>query len=297
MRPEVLADQAEREQLDAADQQHDEQQRRHAALVDARVAGDDRERQAEQRGERAGEAGERRELEREVRERGHAVEREAQHAPDRELRLAGAAGGAVVLDDVAPEADPRAHPAQEARALAHAQQRVERRAVEEAEVAGVGLELDLGEPAHERVEPARGGELEARLALALAALGDHDVGALAPALDQLGDQLRRVLEVAVDHHHRVPARVVEAGGERHLVAERAREVEHADARVVRRRAGRGSRAWRPTSRRRRPRSRTGGPRARLPARVQNSAASPSSLSIGATTLSRRSSRADIAAGV
>ena len=32
-------------------------------------------------------------------------------------------------------------------------------------------------------------------------------------------------------------------------------------------------------------------------RVQNSAASPSSLSIGATTLSRRSSRADIAAGV
>ena len=205
--------------------------RGNAALVDARVARHDRERQAEQRDQRADHPGERRELEREVRERRDAVEREAQHAADRVLRLAGAASSAVVLDDVAAEADPRAHPAQEARALAQLQERVERRAVEEAEVAGVGLKVDLGEAAHEGVEPARGGELEARLALAHPAPGDDDVGAVAPPLDQLGDQLGWVLEVAVDHHDRVPARVVQAGGQRHLVAERPREMQDADALV------------------------------------------------------------------
>ena len=161
-----------------------------------------------------------------------AVEGEAEHAADRELRLAGRAGGAVVLDDVAPEADPGAHPAQEPRALAQAQERVERGAVEEAEVAGVGLEVDLREPAHERVEPARGRELEARLALALAPLGDDDVRALAPARDQVGDELGRILEIAVDHHHRVAARVVEPGGQRQLVAEGPRQVQDADAGIA-----------------------------------------------------------------
>ena len=225
--PEVLADHAEREQLDAADQQDDEQQRRDAALVDAGVAGDDRQRQQQQRERRAGDPGDRRDLQREVRERRHPVEREADHPPERELRLPGAAGGAVVLDDVAPEPDPRAHPAQEAGALAHAQQGVQRRAVEQPEVARVRLELDLGETAHDRVEPACGGELHARLALAHAALGDHDVRAVAPALDHVGDQLGRVLQVAVEHRDGVAARVVEAGRDRHLVPERAREVQHA----------------------------------------------------------------------
>ena len=97
--PEVLAEHAEREQLDAADQQHREQQRRHAALVDAGVAGDDRQRQPEQRERRAREAGQRGELQREVRERRQPVEREAQHLAQRVLRLAGGARVAVVLDD------------------------------------------------------------------------------------------------------------------------------------------------------------------------------------------------------
>ncbi len=202
----------------------------------------------------------------------------------------GAAGGAVVLDDVAAEADPGAHPAQEAGALAQPQQRVQRRAVEQPEVPGVGLEVDLGEAAHDRVEPARGGELHARLALPHAPLGDDDVRAVAPASDQLGDQLGRVLEVAVEHHHRVADRVVEAGGDRHLVAERPREVQHAHARVASRRSRRGSRRCRPSSRRRRRSARRGSRPSAEATRSQNSRASPSSSSIGATTLSSRNSR-------
>ena len=54
----------------------------------------------------------------------------------------------------------------------------------------------------------------------------------APRVEQLRDQLGRVLEVAVDHHHRVAAGVVEPRGDRHLVAERAREVEDADPRIA-----------------------------------------------------------------
>ena len=49
--------------------------------------------------------------------------------------------------------------------------------------------------------------------------------------DHVGDQLRWVLQVGVDHRHGVAEGVLEPGGERRLVAEVAREVDDADARV------------------------------------------------------------------
>jgi hypothetical protein len=71
--------------------------------------------------------------------------------------------------------------------------------------------------------------------LPFAALPDrvHDIGAVAPARDHVRDQLGRVLEVGVDHHHGVAARVLEAGGDRGLVAEVARERDHLDPLVGR----------------------------------------------------------------
>ena len=60
---------------------------------------------------------------------------------------------------------------------------------------------------------------------------DH-VGAGLPAGDHRGDQLRGVLEIGVDHRHHVPHGVLEAGGERGLVAEVAREVDHPHAGVL-----------------------------------------------------------------
>ena len=71
-----------------------------------------------------------------------------------------------------------------------------------------------------------------RLALAGAALGVDDVEALAPALDELGDQLGRVLEVAVDHDDGVAARRLQPGDRRHRLAEAPREAQHLDARVA-----------------------------------------------------------------
>ena len=74
-------------------------------------------------------------------------------------------------------------------------------------------------------------ELEARLALALLADGVDDVAARAPVVEHLGDQLRRILEVGVEHHDGIARGVVEAGGQRRLVAEVARQVDDAHARV------------------------------------------------------------------
>ncbi len=145
----------------------------------------------------------------------------------------GVAGVALVGDGRLGEADPDGHAAQEARALGHRQQRVQRAAVEQAEVAGVRLEVDLGELVEQLVEPRGGGELEGGLALALLAHRVDDVGALAPLGDHLGDQLRRVLQVGVDHRDDVADRVLQAGGERGLVAEVARQVDDAHARVGR----------------------------------------------------------------
>ena len=139
---------------------------------------------------------------------------------------------AVVIDRHLAEADPRGHPAQEAAALPQRAQRVERLAVEQAEVAGVGLEPDLREAPHERVEPARAEQLEAALARAVPPPRDDHLGPLAPRRQQLGDHLRRVLQVGVHHHRRVAPRAVEPGGQRGLVAERAREVHDAQPGIL-----------------------------------------------------------------
>src|SRR5207248_5220142 len=80
--------------------------------------------------------------------------------------------------------------------------------------------------------PARGHDLEAPLPEALLAHGVYHVGARAPALDQVGDQLGRVLQVTVHHHDDVALGAIEAGGQRLLVAEVAREEDDADPAVV-----------------------------------------------------------------
>ena len=60
---------------------------------------------------------------------------------------------------------------------------------------------------------------------------DH-VAARSPVVEHRGDQLRGILEVGVEHHHGVAAGVVQAGRERGLVAEVARQVDDAHPRVA-----------------------------------------------------------------
>ncbi len=60
----------------------------------------------------------------------------------------------------------------------------------------------------------------------------HHVRAPLPLLHHAGNQLGGVLQVGVDHRHHVPLRVLEPRGERRLVAEVAREMDHPHAGVV-----------------------------------------------------------------
>ncbi len=179
----------------------------------------------------------------------------------RVLGLAGVARVALVGDRGLRVADPHGHPAQEAVALAHRQQRVERAAVEQAEVARVVLQLDLGELVEQRVEPARGAELEARLARPLLADGVDDVAARPPVVEHRRDQLGRVLKVGVEHHHGVALRRGQArrsapsGGRSCATGGRPAPAGRW------RRAARASAASRRWSRRRPAPARTGGPRA------------------------------------
>lgn len=141
------------------------------------------------------------------------------------------AGVALVADRRLGEADPHGHPPEEAAPLAHGQQRVERPAVEQAEVTRVRFQIDLGELVEDPVEPFGRGQLEARLALPLLTHRVDHVGPLRPEPDHVSDQLRRILEVCVEHGHRLAPGVLEPGGQRGLVAEVAREVDDAQARV------------------------------------------------------------------
>ena len=115
-------------------------------------------------------------------------------------------------------------------ALAHLVEDVERAPVDEAEVADVERDLDLGDPVEAAVEPGCGRPLESRLAVALLAHRVDDVVALAPARGELEHDLGRILQVGVEHDHRVARGDVDAGGERDLVAEVPRQPDELEAR-------------------------------------------------------------------
>ena len=99
------------------------------------------------------------------------------------------------------EADPAEHPAHVAIRLAHRAERVERPAVDEAEVADVERHVDVGHPAKDAVEHRRGQPLERAFAFPLLAHGVDDVVALAPARGQVEGDLGRILEIGVHDDH------------------------------------------------------------------------------------------------
>jgi hypothetical protein len=82
--------------------------------------------------------------------------------------------------------------------------------VDEPEVADVDGNRHLGDPVEGAVEPARRRPLEPRLALADIPHRVDDVLALAPARRELEDDLRRILEVSVEHDHRLTGREIDA---------------------------------------------------------------------------------------
>ena len=130
------------------------------------------------------------------------------------------------------EPHPGGHPPEVAIVLAHRRHRVERAPVDEAEVACVPRDVDLGQTAKQAVEELRGQQLRPRLADALVAHRVDDRVPLAPAPRELECHLGRILEVGVHRDDRAAGRVVEPRGQRELVAEVAGETDELDARVA-----------------------------------------------------------------
>ena len=99
--------------------------------------------------------------------------------------------------------------------------------------AGIWMFVSLpGEP----VERRRGHKLQSRLAGAVQSHAIDDVDTPAPLLDHGCHDFRRVLKIGIDDDHAVATSVVDARGDRDLVAEVARELQHSDVSILRREA-------------------------------------------------------------
>ena len=206
----VLAHDAEREQLDAAEQRDEDDDRRVACreVLRARELEDQVDQCEQERGEREQDAGHRDEVQRPAREPDHAVHADEDRAEERVvLRLAGLAGVAVVEHRCLAEADEADESAQEAMGLVERDDVVDHAAGHQAEVAGVRRDVDLGDAVDDLVAQRGDNPLGQRLALARAALGVDHVEALAPEPHHVGDQLRRVLQVTVDHDRGLARRI------------------------------------------------------------------------------------------
>src|SRR5664280_1726648 len=229
---EVLPEDADDRELHAAQEQDEDHERRPSGHVDLQNPESEDDEDVEKREGRDEKAEPRRELERHVAERRQSVERETQHLAQRELRLPARARRPYVLDAHLSEADPCRHAADEPVSFAQAPERRYGARAHEAEVADVHRDFHVRPALEESVENVRRPELERALAFSLRPLRVDDLVPFVDLLQHLGEELGRVLQIRVHHGHDPAACGVDARGERHLVAEVAREPERPQARVL-----------------------------------------------------------------
>ena len=116
-------------------------------------------------------------------------------------------------------------------AFRHGQQQVENPAGHQPEVAGIGGDIDIGEPVDQAVEAGRGRALKKAFAVTLAALAVNHIGILIHQRHHVGQQLRRILQIGIDDQDALAAADRQPGGERELVAVVAHQADRHDPRV------------------------------------------------------------------
>ena len=138
--------------------------------------------------------------------------------------------GAVIGKGHLPEPDPRHHPTNEPRLFGQAEERVERPARHQPEIACVERDRRVGDPVEHAIESRRRRAFEHRLAIALAADGIDDIGLLiAHRRAHVGEQFGRILQIGVDDEDLRAAAQVEPGGQRQLVPVIAAEIDRDEA--------------------------------------------------------------------
>ncbi len=211
---------AEAEQLHAGEQQDHDGHRGPARHGPAHDEVDDDGDRPDQRHDSGHQPEHGRRSQRRGAERGQAVDRQAHHAPQGVLGLTGGAHLPAVVDDGARVPEPGDEQPVDAVPLRQATQRLDHPPAHQAVVADARRHLDAGRALHQSVVQGGGAALEGRVAAAVGPAGVDDVDAGVLRRPQhRGQQLGRVLQVGVHRGHPLPARPVEARGQRHLVAD------------------------------------------------------------------------------
>ena len=115
--------------------------------------------------------------------------------------------------------------------LTHRANGIEGDTIDKAEVAGRGRHVDVSEPRQRPVEDLRSRVLPAGFALTLDHHAVDDLGTTSPAIDEFGDHLGRMLEVAVHRDHCITRGEIEPRRERHLMPEVARQANDLESRL------------------------------------------------------------------
>src|ERR1700722_11475251 len=216
---EVFADNAERDKLHAAEKQHRDHQRGVTRQVDAADNFQGGEKHCEEeREERNRHANIAPDFQRQRAERGDRVERKVPQPPIVPLGVASVARLPIEGDGGLPKTHPREEPLHESRAFGQSHQHVNHAAIDQAIVAGVVRNRDVGDAIEYLIEVTRGGALEPTVTLAALAGRKDDIETLAPFRDHRDDQLGRVLEVGVDRDDGRANRKVEARAKRDVLA-------------------------------------------------------------------------------
>src|SRR5215471_14686984 len=117
-------------------------------------------------------------------------------------------------------------------ALAQRIRCVQSATAQQAEITGVARHGCRHRPFEQAIEQRRSASFQEALTLARGPLRINDLITFLPALDEFWNELRRVLKVCVDDDDRISVRVIEAGGQRQLLAEVATQIDDCDALVA-----------------------------------------------------------------
>src|SRR5581483_1035554 len=173
---EVLADDAERDQLHAAKEQHRDHQRGITGDVNAAGELQDREKhRVEKRRERDEQPEVAPHLKRHRAERSYPVEGEVPQLPIAPLGATGAALFAIEDDRSLAKADPGEQSLHEARALGEPDNHVNHAAIEQAEVAGIARDGEIREALEDAIEVFRADPFEETVTVAAAAGSIDDI--------------------------------------------------------------------------------------------------------------------------
>src|ERR1044071_7831072 len=120
------------------------------------------------------------------------------------------------------QANPTANATHEAVSFRHTLEQIDDASIHHAEITCIERYIYVRYMAQQHIENSVAGSFEPAF---LSTLSDciNNVVSFAPLGDKLRERLRRILQVGIHHCDRAPTRIIEASGDRHLMAEIARE--------------------------------------------------------------------------